>query len=74
MPNRLVVFVKTKASWHALSPVRCPEGMTRRSFNFNLVVPFDRRQTFGHRAFESYHRRTEAWRFRDHAELNRKPE
>ena len=71
-PNRCLIFLKPKNSYHGVSPVSCPPGMHRCSCNFNLVIPIELRMSFGNRAFESYHRRTEAWRFRDHADINRK--
>lgn len=36
--NRLFWFLKTPASWHAVSPVTAPTGFQRRSFNFSLVI------------------------------------
>ena len=72
-PNRLVMFAKTGNSWHAVAPIECPEGVTRRVFVFNIGMPFEDRGSFTMRAFESFHRRTEGWRFREFSEVNRKP-
>lgn len=38
VPNRLVVFLKSKNSYHGVPPVDCPEGMTRDSLNFNIDI------------------------------------
>lgn len=40
-PNRLVVFLKSRNSYHAVRPITCPEGMARTSLNINVncVVP-----------------------------------
>lgn len=72
--NRLVMFAKTGNSWHAVAPIECPEGITRRVFVFNIGMPFKDRSSFTMRAFESLHRRTEGWRFKEFKEVNRKPE
>ena len=36
VPNRLVGFVKSRNSYHGVSPISCPEGMTRDSLNINI--------------------------------------
>jgi Rps23 Pro-64 3,4-dihydroxylase Tpa1-like proline 4-hydroxylase len=70
--NRLVMFAKTANSWHAVPPIECPEGVSRRVFIFNIGMPFDDRSSFTMRAVESFYRRTEGWRFNDFSEVNRK--
>ncbi len=35
-PNRLFFFVKTKNSWHGVSPLSAPSGVQRRTFNFSM--------------------------------------
>lgn len=71
--NRLVMFAKTGNSWHAVAPIECPEGVMRRVFVFNIGMPFDARASFTMRAFESFHRRSEGWRFKEFEDVNRKP-
>jgi len=36
-------------------------------------MPFEDRSSFTQRAFESYYRRTEEWRYKDFPEINHKP-
>ena len=36
--NRLVFFVKGSNAWHGVAPVRAPQGVERRSFNFSLIL------------------------------------
>ena len=31
VPNRLVILVKSATSWHGVSPIHCPENMTRNT-------------------------------------------
>jgi hypothetical protein len=38
VPNRLVVFVKTRDSYHAVRPVSCPPGSGRTSCNVNVLL------------------------------------
>jgi len=71
--NRLIMFAKTANSWHAVPPIECPEGVWRRVFIFNIGMPFEDRSSFTQRAFESYYRRTEGWRYKDFPEINHKP-
>lgn len=68
-PNRLLAFVKTRNSYHGVSPVTSPAGMLRKSFNFNVTVPFETWGNIGKKIFDSYRWRTEAWRFREFADL-----
>ena len=67
-PNRLLVFVKTKNSYHGVSPVACPNGMARKSFNFNFILPVAAWSNVGKRVLDSYRWRTERWRFREFSE------
>lgn len=68
-PNRLLAFVKTRNSYHGVSPVTSPDGMLRKSFNFSITVPFENWGDLGKRLVDSYRWRTEAWRFREFAAL-----
>lgn len=68
-PNRLLVFVKTRNSYHGVSPIACPPGMTRKSFNFNFLVPFAAWGNVGKRIADSYRWRVESWRFREFAKV-----
>jgi len=70
--NRLIMFAKTGNSWHGVPPIECPEGVMRRVFVFNIGMPFDQRTSFSMRAFESFHRRNESWRFKDFPDINAK--
>ena len=36
-PNRLIGFVKSKNSYHAVRPLTCPEHMYRNSLNINIL-------------------------------------
>lgn len=36
VPNRLVGFVRSPASWHGVRPLRCPPGRTRNALLINL--------------------------------------
>jgi hypothetical protein len=38
LPNRLVFFMKSKNSWHGVSPLSFPEGKSRKSL---LVTLYD---------------------------------
>lgn len=71
--NRLVMFAKTGNSWHAVPPIQCPDGVLRRVFIFNYRYPVEVANGFVARAFESFHRRSQGWLFRDFPEVNRKP-
>jgi hypothetical protein len=66
-PNRLLVFVKSRNSYHGVSPLICPDGMVRKSFNLNIKAAFDGWSHVGKRLLDSYRFRTEAWRFREFA-------
>jgi hypothetical protein len=37
VPNQLVVFLKSKNSYHGVTPITCPEGMSRNSLNINVM-------------------------------------
>lgn len=37
--NRLAFFVKSSNSWHGVAPIKCPEGVIRKSFNFHIAIP-----------------------------------
>lgn len=37
IPNRLVVFLKSRNSYHGVQPIICPEGMARTSLNINII-------------------------------------
>ena len=39
VPNRLVVFLKSHNSYHAVPPIRCPEDLRRNTLNFNYIAP-----------------------------------
>lgn len=71
--NRLVMFAKTGNSWHAVPPIACDEGVHRRVFIFNYRYPVEVANSFSTRAFESLHRRSQGWLFRDFPDVNRKP-
>ena len=36
VPNRLVFFLKSKNSWHGVSPISCPDGRSRKSLLMTL--------------------------------------
>lgn len=38
VPNRLVFFVKSKNSWHGVSPLTCPEDKSRKSLMITIQV------------------------------------
>jgi hypothetical protein len=40
LPNRLVCFLKSKNSWHGVSPITCPATKSRKSL---LITLHDRR-------------------------------
>lgn len=69
-PNRLIGFIKSGSSWHSVKPVNCPEGVTRRTFNFNLSfpVPFCRRLPF--RIVHGLNRRSEVFLFSPYRDVN----
>jgi hypothetical protein len=64
-PNTLFGFVKTRDSFHGVSPILCPDGMERLTFNINYKVPQEFVSTVPARAIASYWRRSEARYFRD---------
>lgn len=37
-PNKLVGFIKSEVSWHAVSPLEIPEGQIRKSINLNVYL------------------------------------
>lgn len=72
-PNRLVMFAKTANSWHAVPTVKCREDVLRRAFIFNYRYPVEVANSFSARAFESFHRRSQGWLFKEFDDVNRKP-
>lgn len=38
LPNRFVLFVKSKNSYHGVPPIKCPESIQRNSLNINLNI------------------------------------
>ena len=68
--NRLMVFVKSRNSYHGVSPVTPPDGVARKSFNFNVIVPREQWGGIGKRLVDSYRWRTEEWRFREFTDVN----
>jgi hypothetical protein len=73
-PNRLVMFAKTGNSWHGVPTVMCGEHVMRRAFIFNYRYPVEVANSFTTRAFESFHRRSQGWLFKEFDDVNRKPE
>lgn len=39
VPNRLLVFLKSSISYHAVTPVTCPPAMLRNSVNISFLTP-----------------------------------
>ena len=72
-PNRLLMFAKTRNSWHAVPKVECGEDVYRRVFIFNYRLPVEHGGKLPVRAMESFYRRSEGWRFREYDDVNRKP-
>lgn len=64
-PNTLFGFVKTRDSFHGVSPILCPDGMERLTFNINYKVPQEFVDSIPGRMVASYWRRTERRYFRD---------
>ena len=62
-------FVKTADSYHGVREIRCPDGLERTSFNLNYSVPIADQRTLIGRGISSYHRRLEAWNFRNVPDL-----
>ncbi|MAL74067.1 MAG: hypothetical protein CMM62_03755 [Rhodospirillaceae bacterium] len=63
--NTLFGFIKTKNSWHGVSPVSVPSGIGRHSINFNYQTPARTQKSFVYRALEAFHRRRESRFFHD---------
>jgi hypothetical protein len=68
-PNTLLGFVKTADSYHGVREIICPDGLERTSFNMNYSVPIADQRTLLGRGIASYHRRLEAWNFRNMPDL-----
>ena len=64
-PNTLFGFVKTRDLFHGVSPILCPDGMERLTFNINYKIPQEFVSSLPGRVIASYWRRTEARHFRD---------
>ena len=62
--NRLFFFAKSANSWHGVKPIDCPREFLRRSFNFDFVIPRERRRNTSYRFKERLIRRLELPRFR----------
>ena len=68
-PNTLIGFVKSADSYHGVREINCPDGLERTSFNMNYSVPIADQRTLFSRGIASYHRRLEAWNFRNMPDL-----
>lgn len=71
--NTIGMFAKTDRSWHGVPAIVSPNNVPRRCFIFNFSTPIPMRNHFWHRGWEALHRRSENWRHRDFADVNRKP-